>query len=85
MDNCYYGAMRMTHGLLPRMATQGASKNIDWNEFWKKLRINCQKNIQQNNFSKNFLSQQKALNRHCINLSILKNIKSGKFKSLNDA
>ena len=84
MDNCYYGVMRMTHGLLPKMATQGASKNIDWKEFWKKLRINRQKNKKHNNFSRNFLIQQKTLNRHCINLSILKNIKSEKFKSLND-
>ena len=37
MDNCYYGVMRMTHGLLPKMATQGASKNVDWKEFWKKF------------------------------------------------
>ena len=46
--------MRMTHGLLPKMATQGASKNVDWEEFWRKLSINYKKNIKHNNFSKIF-------------------------------
>ena len=84
MDNCYYGVMRMTHGLLPKMATQGESKNVDWKEFWKKLSINHKKNIKHNNFSKNFFIQQRNLNRHCINLNILNSLKSKKFKSLSD-
>lgn len=82
LDNCYFGIMRMSHGLLPKMATQGSFENVDWGRFWKNLILNFNKKKINNNFSKNFILQQKNLNRHSINLSLLNIKKNVKF---NDA
>ena len=40
MDNCFFGVMRMSHGLLPKMPTQGSTENVNWSKFWKGLLSN---------------------------------------------
>ena len=84
MDNCFFGVMRMSHGLIPRMATQGPQKYVNWNKFWQKLLINFKKKKNLNTFSKNFSLQQQNYNRHSFNLGCfgIKNIK--KIKKLSD-
>jgi len=86
MDICDTGIMRMTHGLIPKMKTQGNIRHVQWKEFWKKLYLNSKKTKNnENNYFNNFKLQQKALNRHTINFAILGKKKIKEVIKLNDA
>ena len=72
----------MSHGLLPKMPTQGSTENVNWSKFWKGLLSNLNNTKKVNNFTKNFILQQENLNRHSVNLSF---INKKKVLKLNDS